>query len=69
MAIEICARCDKRERGCRGACACTVTGRDIHEQIAIGCPVGKFLRPPEVIPTDYEPTAVNATVGGCGCKK
>lgn len=41
--LQICLRCDRRQRPCAGRCICTIGGRDIREHAGEGdCPLEKF---------------------------
>lgn len=40
--LQICLRCDKRQRPCAGPCLCTVSGRDIRDSEGL-CPLGYHL--------------------------
>jgi hypothetical protein len=43
--ILICLQCDRRQKNCRGPCACTVDGQDISVHFRSGqCPLGKFVK-------------------------
>ena len=80
--VTICHKCDRRQRECNGACACTVDGVDIIEHAKAGkCPAGKFDGPCSncggkhlaaacPIPPNYDPKDyANDSKGseGCGC--
>jgi hypothetical protein len=67
-AIFICHRCEHRQKGCAGPCACTINGKDIIENAnARECPKGKFpadldcgaqpppAEPPKPVPYDEWP--------------
>jgi hypothetical protein len=43
--LQICHACDKRQRPCHGACACTVDGRDIIDHAGRhDCPLHRYRR-------------------------
>jgi hypothetical protein len=42
---HVCQKCDKRQRGCRGPCKCTVSGKDVREHQREGyCPLGLYTK-------------------------
>jgi hypothetical protein len=68
--LDVCRACPLAR--CRGACACTVSGRPIEAHAAAGeCPRGWFAAPPaglgQAVPAGYDPATSPDSPKQCGC--
>lgn len=70
MAISDCHLCEQAVWR-RRQLVCAKTCRRIEDMQTRACPLGRFVPswPKLDIDADYVPSPINATLGGCGCKK
>ncbi|MCC7351835.1 MAG: hypothetical protein IT446_14845 [Phycisphaerales bacterium] len=60
-----CLQCEYRQRNCHGACACTVSGRDITDHADKGdCPKGFFNTPSATIKLAHGVVGIAKAVAG-----
>ncbi len=62
--IAICMSCESREANCKGACICTIDGRDIKEHVADRqCPRNLFNATGPVVPAPRAPSTAKPCCG------